>query len=502
MDHPTQRRRVRSAITTGPLAFIVIVAVGTLLRIPQLNNSLNELHAFRQTQTAMTAREFFRGGIDLFSSPLTVFGLHGNTPLEFPLFQALSSIVMHTGLDASAASRLMGMLSFQFTAVMLYLLVSRLHGRSVALVASVLLQFLPFGFHWGAASLIEFLAVGLALGMLVGLQRWLARSSMVGLVLGSVSAVLAFLVKSTTAPGWVILGLALCWGLIANASERRAAIKRSIVGIAAGPVLGLVVGLAWTAYADAVKTREQLPAFLTSSALREWNFGSMSERLDLAVWHLIASRIADTIAGPGLLFLGIGVVAIAVRGRGRTRVEWAWIAVALAPLAVFTNLYFQHDYYLSGIYPTLVVILAIGIVALSRLITTRPISRIAGALALTFFLGITTWTSAMGVQYGQAAMTTAGDPPESVLIDKHTQPTDRIVMAGCAWDPTILYFADRMGLTIDGPPRPSIWDIENPADYSYLLICSPDHAASEYLPPGYEAKLLEDRLCRIVETPQ
>jgi 4-amino-4-deoxy-L-arabinose transferase-like glycosyltransferase len=499
MNHATRLQRVRTSFVAGPGAFVVVVVLGTLLRIPQINDSLAELHAFRQTQTAMTAREFFRNGIDLFSSPLTVFGSHGNAPLEFPLFQALSSVLMHTGLDASAASRLMGLISFQFTAVMLYLLVSRLHGRAVALVASVLLQFLPFGFHWGSASLIEFLAVGFALGMLVGLQRWLARGSLPGLVLGSLSAVLAFLVKSTTAPGWVILGLAMCWVLIAGTAERRTAIKRAVIGLAAGPVLGLIVGVAWTAYADAVKTRELLPAFLTSSALRGWNFGTLRQRFDPSVYEVVATRMAETIAGPALLFLGIGLVAIAARGRFRTRIEWAWIAVALAPLAVFTNLYFQHDYYLSGIYPALVVILAIGIVALARLLTARRLAQAATAAMLTLFLGLTTWTSTMGVDYSTATAR-AVTPPESVLIDEHTQPEDHIVMAGCTWDPAILYFADRTGLSIEGPPRLEIWDIENPADYSYLLICSPDHEASEYLPTGYEAQLLDDRLYRIVKT--
>jgi multisubunit Na+/H+ antiporter MnhF subunit len=474
-----------------------VLLVGTVIRIPQLNDSLNEIHAFRQTQTAMVAREFARNGIDLLSSPLTVFGAHGDAPMEFPLFQAITALVIRVGVDPSMASRLVGLLSFQFAAIMLVVVVARLHGRRTALVALVLFEFLPFGLQWGAASLIEFLAVGLALGMVAGIERWLTRGSIVGLVLGSLSAILAFLVKSTTAPGWVILVLALCWLVVTRAPRTREAWLRIGLGLGLGPVLGLIAGLAWTVHADAVKTHEVLTAFLTSAALRDWNFGSLGQRLDPATWELVGTRISDTIAGPGLLFLGVGIVAIAVRARLTIRVEWAWVGVAVAPLLVFTNLYMQHDYYLSGIYPALVVIVALGIVALSRFLSRRRASAAAAAVALTLFLGVTTWISPMSINYYRV---TGANPPESDLIDAHTKPDDWVIMAGCTWDPTILYFADRTGLSIEGPPRLSIWELENPARYSYLLLCSPDHAAQDYLPSGYEARLVDDRLYRVVET--
>lgn len=483
----------------GPWTFVVVLVVGTLVRVPQLNDSLNEVHAFRQAQTAMTAREFARHGIDLLSSPLTVFGAHGNAPMEFPLFQAFAALLMNLGIDVTVASRLAGLVCFQASAVLLALLVARLHGRWVAFAALVLFEFLPFGMQWGSASLIEFMAVAFALGMVVGLQRWLTAGSIVGLVAGSVSAILAFLVKPTTAPAWVVLALALCWLVIANAPSSTVAWRRSVIGVVLGPILGLVAGLAWTAYADAVKVQEALPAFLTSSMLRSWNFGTLGQRLDPAVYEILTTRIAEVIGGTGLAFLCLGVVSIAARGRLRRRIEWAWIAVSVAPILVFTNLYFQHDYYLSGIYPALVVIAALGIVWVARAVTVRFVNRIAVAASLVLVLGVMTWSSPMTVSY---SLSHPVIPPESALIDMHTQPQDRLIMAGCSWDPAILFFADRGGLTIEGAPRLEMWELEDAADYAFLLLCSPDHQASDYLPPGYEARQLDDALYRVIESPR
>jgi len=71
-----------------------LLALGTIIRIPQLQHSLNGFHGFRQTQTAFLIRKYAADGIDLLSSPLPVFGRNSDVPLEFPLFQGLGALLV------------------------------------------------------------------------------------------------------------------------------------------------------------------------------------------------------------------------------------------------------------------------------------------------------------------------------------------------------------------------------------------------------------------------
>lgn len=41
-------------------------------------------------------------------------------------------------------------------------------------------------------------------------------------------------------------------------------------------------------------------------------------------------------------------------------------------------------------------------------------------------------------------------PPLSISISENSFPTDRILVIGCDWDPTVLYYADRYGLSSPG----------------------------------------------------
>ena len=91
-----------------------ILATYLALVAPTLGRPLLESHAFRQTQTAYTARIYHEQGIDLLHPRLPVLGEPFEVPFEFPLFQAAASIAMDLGMrttrlcgqpDSSASSQ-------------------------------------------------------------------------------------------------------------------------------------------------------------------------------------------------------------------------------------------------------------------------------------------------------------------------------------------------------------------------------------------------------------
>jgi len=483
------------ALLTSPRAtwWLVgaVIAVGTLIRIPQLGHGLAEAYAFRQTQTAFVAREFAIHGIDLMHTPLPVFGPGADVPMEFPLWQGIAAVLMMAGLPADVAVRVLALVSFQLCAVLLALLVRRWHGSATAVVATVLLQFLPFGLLWGAASLIDFFSVALALLMVLGIDAWFRDRHVGWLVAGAVGAVLAFLVKVTTVPSW---GLLLVVSLVLMVRERgwAGSWRRLLLG-AVGPILGFGAALAWTAYADGVKRADPATAFLTSSELRGWNFGTLAQRLDADGYLTILERIASEIAGPALFGLLLAVAAAIFQPRFADRLRTlGWLLVAVAAPLVFFNLYVVHSYYLIAVYPAIVAAMAVGSVWLLRILPVRRWQRaaLAGVAAVALFGG--TFLSPAG--HSDVAQWAIGNPRPSVssLLLDQTEPDDLVVMIGCDWDPSFLYYGERAGFMFRGSDAGDTWSRLRIEDYSYLFDCQVDRLdPADFLPAGTTAEPLE-----------
>jgi multisubunit Na+/H+ antiporter MnhF subunit len=356
-----------------------LIAVGTLIRIPQLWHGLNEMHAFRQTQTTYVALEYARHGINLLHTPLPIFGPNSDVPMEFPLVQAVAALLIRIGVGPDMAMRIVGLVGFQVAAIVLFVLVLRWHGRLAAIVVLALFEFSPFGLAWGAAALIDFPAVALSLGMVVGMDAWFRSGSRIALASGALSAWLAFLVKATTPPAWCVLVVVSAAAAYVTARSW----SRIITGFLAGPILGVAAGLGWARYADAVKSRNPLTHFLTSAGLSDWNFGTLGQRFDPGAYVPVLLRVGAEIAGPlwlGLVFAVLGIILAPTRVDRLRRAGWLGTAVA-APL-LFFNLYHVHNYYLIGIFPAIVASVGIGIVAVAQRIRANTSLLAAAGTAL------------------------------------------------------------------------------------------------------------------------
>lgn len=476
-----------------------VIALGTLIRIPQLTHSLNDAYAFRQTQTALLARGYVQHGIDLSRSPLPVFGPRADVPLEFPLFQAVAALVSRLGIPLDMACRLVGLVSFEASALLLVMFVTRWHGRRVALLALIFLEFLPFGLQWGAASLIDFFAVALSLLMVVGLDRWFSYRSFPWLLAGIAGSVLGFLVKVTTVPSWGFLVLASAIVLLRRDGWRRSW-RRLLVGTALGPGIGLLGALAWTAYADSVKRQNPLLHFLESSSLTSWNFGTTAQRSHIANYGTIISRISQLIAGPGVVPLLLAVLAICFSLRGDRRVvAWGWLGVALSGPLVFFNLYVVHEYYLIAIYPALAVLMAIGINWVGRAIAGRPMIQIPLS-TLACAIGLTTIFYAPGTRADMINFLHSQPiPAGSRVIERAVPQHANVIMIGCDWDPTTLYYAHRSGLMLRQNSAGAAWSTNPINEYSYLFACDPQPGLhiSDFLPTGYVAKPMGSGIFRV-----
>jgi hypothetical protein len=454
----------------APAAAEVVVVASVLAAFvvyvtPTLGRPLLEKHAFRQTQTAYTARVFHEEGIDLLHPRTPVLGEPFEIPFEFPLFQAGAAIAMHLGLEDDRAMRTTALTCFLATALLLFGLVRHVAGRAAAIGTIFAFTFTPFALVWSRASMIEYLATAGGVGFAWALISWRESRGVLPAALALVAGLVGMLVKPTTAIFWVAPGLAYRPG-----GERAQRSRWIDPWTAAIVLLPIVAAVAWTRHADAIKAASDTTAWLTSSNLREWNFGTLDHRLDPRTWDVIGRR-AITFVYALILLLPAAAIAIV---RSRQRLFWlAVVSAALLPPLVFTNLYFQHDYYLAAVTPAVAAVIGLGASFLWRFLTLRGAPRVV-VVAVGLLL---VWsTLELGRGYWLRIHGGYDDPqvlPLAREIRTLTGPDDRVATIGLGWSPAVLYYAHRRGHMVVAENERFAYDLIHDQGYRHIVVAYP-----------------------------
>ena len=157
-------------------------------------------------------------------------------------------------------------------------------------------------------------------------------------------------------------------------------------------VIPIVAAAAWTAHADAVKSATATTTWLTSSALSEWNIGTLDQRLAAATWQEIGKYYAFLLIGPlGAVLL---IAAAVATWKASQRLFWAGVAcAAFLPPLVFTSLYFTHEYYVAAVAPAVAALIGLGASLVVERIRWRP--RTVATAGMGTLLVLTVWFAAV-----------------------------------------------------------------------------------------------------------
>ncbi len=181
----------------------------------------------------------------------------------------------------------------------------------------------------------------------------------------------------------------------------------------------------------------------TSSRLQEWNFGTLDQRLDPDTWDGGPQAASPNVVGLLGIFL---VVAAVATWRSPQRRFWLgmWLA-AIGPLLVFTNLYFQHDYYLAAVSPAFAALIGLGVGFTLAPIAKRPLALVSASLVL---LVLVYGSLELGRGYWLRIHGADDDPqvlPLARELESLTRTGDLVAYSGLAWSPAVPYYADRWG---------------------------------------------------------
>jgi 4-amino-4-deoxy-L-arabinose transferase-like glycosyltransferase len=467
MSFSTSRIRFRSCF--ADVAAGLVVALGTLVRVASLSDAPFVRQSFRQSQTALVVRGFARDGFD-WRTPLPVFGPDSLVPFEFPAFQWIAAqLVRVSGISPALGARVVGLLFFQLSTVLLYLIMWKSVDRRSALLAVILAQTLPFGLAWSTAALIEFMPVAAMLLatylLLDGGDRF--RWRVIG---AAIAVIVAALVKITTA--MALMPLLLMGALLSSSSigaliRSRAAVHAVLTGVG-----GLVAGVIWTRLADGVKSSQEGIGSLASQSLHAWNFGTVRQRADLNAWSNLEQYSASF--APLTVILGV-LVLILLRDQVPLPVWLLGATSVLGPL-IFFNLYVVHDYYFAAVYFAAVAFLG---ALLSLLIDSapQPSRPMLGSALISAMLLSTSLGSTYGFDYVNRLRTRPAVPPLVEDIQRWVAPGSVVVLLGCDWDPTLAFLTDRTAYMVRPPitafpPAPDV-------DVAAVAWCTPDSMVSE-----------------------
>jgi hypothetical protein len=438
------------AIKGSAIIAIAMALIASWIAVKYAEQPLLEAHAFRQTQTALTSYWMIREGWQLaYQTP--VAGYPWSIPFEFPLFQSLVALIAWLGnFQLDPIGRLVSFSFLIACAWPAFKITQRLNLPSeTAWVFCALLWSSPIYLFWGRTFMIEtaatffaFAAIPYAIDICNPFPRW--RSALLCTFWGT----LGMLQKITTAAPVIMVMAIICLIFHIKTFGLKAPSWRKIACVTLAFITPVVIGFLWTNYTDLIKEKNLLGMSLTSTALTEWNFGSVQQRLDLNVLKEIFWRraLANNAAG----IFGIPLLAVSLlREKGRVKmIIIACICLFVLPIFIFTNLHFIHDYYQVSCTIFLIGSLAVATAPLSH----RLIGGYAITPAITLILVISNLFSFSTGYANNILMSINLSKSETLavsdVIRRYTPENSGIVVFDKDWSSEVAYYSDRKSFTV------------------------------------------------------
>ena len=468
MDNKKKKFKKTKGYDAAICGFLAVVtcfaALWALTR--EWDKPLLDLHSFRQTQTAISTY-YMAGEPGSFLDYITpVLGKPWRIPMEVPFYQWIVARWHDlTGMGLDQSGKLVSIV-FLFACIWpVWRLLAALEIPANArwLTVAIFLS-VPLHLYWGRAFLIEtmglFLSLSMSASILTGYRkkcwRWLAA----GLVFG----ILAALCKITT---WAVAcGVT---GLLVLFSTRSLC-RNNLLWLAiacAMAVCPILPGKLWLSHGDSVKSANPFAReIITASSEKQtaWNFGTWEQKTSPAVWERIGSHIGDQLAAP-LPFFGhwlvpLILIAGALASPKRLPLMGVFLCGFAAGPLVFTNLYFEHNYYwvANGTWLVLAVGIALAAISEFRPKEVWPQYTATALSAVLCIAGLAAWHSKflplLQNLPDREKLAEAWIGP----IQKLVPPERSILILGNDWNPNAFYYAERKGIgypSVAGVPFPS-----------------------------------------------
>jgi hypothetical protein len=339
----------------------IIIIGSIMIRLINISNPLLDRHGFRQTQTAITVQTYINEGLSVFNYQTPVLGEPWTLPMEFPTFQMsayflykFAALFVSPNLDI--IMRVTGLFYFYLAGIFVYLVGLQIFEKKrIAKLSVFLYLFLPYGIFWGRTSMIEFAACMGGLGYVYFFTK-LIKGDIKSIIPAIFFGVFGYLTKiPTMLPFCVFLAYVIMRHLTNNnfKSVKYFFSRQTIyvlLRIFATTVIPLVVGILWVKYADFVKDISG-HGWLDSKSLKNWNFGTLGQKLDLSNWMRILKYIVNILPVGSIVTCLISIPMYLRNRKEKLKNVIVLFLSCFITIFVFFNLYYVHDYYFCAVFP-------------------------------------------------------------------------------------------------------------------------------------------------------
>lgn len=385
-----------------------------------------------------TAILYAKNGIDLLHPVIVGANANGApTPLEFPLWQAVTGLLMKLFGSWYGWGNVVSLIFHLSSLWPVFHLARRLFSERCAWWALVLYSFQPLTFLYGGYASTDGMSAYLAIWFIYLVAemletkswRWWAAAT----VVGSLSA-------TTKAPFFFVMGLtAFFWLLQGHRNSGKAWLQLSTVG-----AISVLAFVAWNQHCNRCYAAGEMPGVdlrLGQGAdIMNWWFGDLAARLSVRSWARGAWRASTILLGS----IGLMVLPFAGFLLPDTRPLRWWLLSGLVALGVFTTLILihWHYYYIFSV--------PVALLGARALVEFEPVfCRVVRSLLLRTVVCALVAIAALAQGLQAAHLNLFMDPHLgrfAAMIEQHTVPQDRLILWNGAWSVPLLR-SHREGVT-------------------------------------------------------
>lgn len=412
------------------------------LQMIGITNPILDIHGFRQTQTAISVYYMLKDGYSIFYQT-PVFGYPWKLPFEAPVYQTIVFLlvkIFQAPLDLVGRTVSLG---FYYGSVfVLYFILKELKFDLKAIFIIMLtIIFSPIYLFWSRTFLIESTALFFCLGSILFSLKYYSSSNKIHLLWGLLFATIACLAKITS-----FLPSAVFLVVVLTHKYRTKVFNHKTLLLAVILIIGALPAIIYTRYADFYKLQNLYSSFLTSKALKNWNFGTIEQRMEpsrvLQILHF-------TISNLGYLVIPC-VISYIVSIKQRTVLQFAALIAYLSSIIVFFNLYYIHNYYYysNAIFGLIFMGMEINTWLDNKILGTRFNFTIGSFLVIA--IGLLSYKHFYYNAQSYKFYNNSQAIKRATIINNYTDEDQFSIICGADWNSEIPYYSRRKAIMLTG----------------------------------------------------
>ena len=335
--------------------FLLTIVFSIALRFLHFVEMIDDPHGWRQCDTANYIWDYYKNGVDFLHPAVCWMGGYKTLVLEFPLTEAIVAWLYQIFGPSISIARLFFLFFYSLGVYYFYKSFLLFLPKKTTLFSTIIYTFLPLSYYYSRALHIDFFALSFAFGMCYFYTVGIQLQSTKKIVIGSLFATVAFLVKAPYA-------LSFCIPLIYIISKEKKwffCLKWSVLFIF--PVVIFAWWIIKSKHINAMAPDWQfIPGYRKFDDNNKWYFGLFEHRFIWRSWATLFDRLMTDLSA-GFIGAGLFIIGIFAAFKQKYIVLWLWFLGVILYLLLFFNLNVIHNYYQIPFVPLFAIFITIGI---------------------------------------------------------------------------------------------------------------------------------------------